>query len=197
MTSRPGSDAAELIRVGLLAAIATSPLIPLALVLKDRIEATFEGTTVAGYGFLVTAAMLATTAWLSRREGTKGLAETTWLDALLIGLAQMVAPLPGVSRSGMTIAAALMLGLSRTWAVGFSLLIAVPAILGAAVFELRHVDPAMLTPNRMAQTMAATVLAGVVGYFAILWLFKAVRSGHLWYFSVYLVLLAIVVLTAF
>lgn len=152
---------------------------------------------MAGYGFLVTAAMLATTAWLSRREGTKGLAETTWLDALLIGLAQMVAPLPGVSRSGMTIAAALMLGLSRTWAVGFSLLIAVPAILGAAVFELRHVDPAMLTPNRMAQTMAATVLAGVVGYFAILWLFKAVRSGHLWYFSVYLVLLAIVVLTAF
>ena len=158
--SRPGSDASELIRVGLLAAVATSPLVPLALGLKDKIEAAFEGTTVAGYGFLVTAAMLVTTAWLSRREGTKGPAEMTWLDALLIGLAQMVAPLPGVSRSGMTIAAALALGLSRTWAVGFSLLIAVPAILGAAVFELRHVDPAMLTPDRFAQTIAATVAGG-------------------------------------
>ena len=152
-----GFRRSELIRLGLLAVLATSPLIPLALGLKDKIEATFEGTTVAGYGFLITAAMLATTAWLSRRDGTKGPAEMTWLDALLIGLAQMVAPLPGVSRSGMTIAAALALGLSRTWAVGFSLLIAVPAILGAAVFELRHVDPAMLTPDRLAQTVAATV----------------------------------------
>ncbi len=187
----------ELVRVGLLAIVATLPLIPLALGLKDKIEATFEGTTVAGYGFLVTAAMLVTTAWLSRREGTKGPAEMTWLDALLIGLAQMVAPLPGVSRSGMTIAAALALGLSRTWSVGFSLLIAVPAILGAAVFELRHVDPAMLTPDRVAQTVTATILAGVVGYFAIRWLFQVVRSGHIWYFSVYLVVVAIVVLTAF
>ncbi len=181
----------------MLAAIATSPLVPLALGLKDKIEAAFEGTTVAGYGFLLTAAMLLTTAWLSRREGGKGPAETTWLDALLIGLAQMIAPLPGVSRSGMTIAAALALGLSRTWAVGFSLLIAVPAILGAAVFELRHVDRAMLTPDRLTQTVIATVLAGVVGYFAIHWLFKIVRAGHVWYFSVYLVVLAIVVLTAF
>ena len=60
---------------------------------------------------------------------SKGPAETTWLDALLIGIAQMFAPLPGVSRSGLTVAAALGLGFSRTWAVGFSLLIAVPAIL--------------------------------------------------------------------
>jgi undecaprenyl-diphosphatase len=187
----------ELMRVGMLAAIATAPLVPLALGLKDKIEATFEGTTVAGYGFLLTAAMLATTAWLGRREGGKGPAETTWLDALLIGLAQMVAPLPGVSRSGMTIAAALALGLTRTWAVGFSLLIAVPAILGAAVFELRHVERSMLTPDRLTQTVAATVLAGVVGFFAIQWLFKVVRAGHVWYFSVYLVVLALVVLTAF
>jgi undecaprenyl-diphosphatase len=187
----------ELIRVGLLAALATSPLIPLALGLKDKIEAAFEGVTMAGYGFLVTAAMLVATAWLGRREGTKGPAAMTWLDALGIGLAQMLAPLPGVSRSGMTIAAGLALGLSRNWAVGFSLLIAVPAILGAAVFELRHVDRAMLTADRVAQTVAATVLAGLVGYFAIRWLIRIVRTGHIWYFSVYLVALAIVVLTAF
>ena len=112
-TSAPGFRRAEVIRVGLLAAVATSPLVPFALFFKKLIEQTFEGTTVAGYGFLVTAAVLLLTAWLSRRDGTKGPADTSWLDALLIGIAQMFAPLPGVSRSGMTIATALALGFSR------------------------------------------------------------------------------------
>jgi undecaprenyl-diphosphatase len=184
----------EVIRVGVLAAIATSPLIPLALFFKKMIEKTFEGITFVGFGFLITAAVLLLTAWLKRLDGAKGPAEMTWLDALLIGVAQMFAPLPGVSRSGLTIAAALALGLSRTWAVGFSLLIAVPAILGAAVWEMRHVDPASLSGNRVLQAVAGTILAGVVGYFAIIWLTRIVRSGRIWYFSVYLVVLGIVVL---
>jgi undecaprenyl-diphosphatase len=184
-----------MIRVGILAIIATTPLIPLALFFKKRIEATFEGTTVAGYGFLVTAAMLLTTAWLSRREGTKGPAEMTWLDALLIGIAQMFAPFPGVSRSGLTIAMALARGLSRTWAVGFSLLIAVPAILGAATFELRHIEASQLTSSRIAQTVAGAAVAGVVGYFAIQWLFRVVKAGHIWYFSVYLIVLGLAVVS--
>ncbi len=189
-----GFRRSELVRVGVLAIIATSPLIPLALFFKKMIERTFEGITVAGFGFLITAGILLATGWLRRRDGTKGPAETSWLDALLIGLAQMFAPLPGVSRSGLTIAAALALGLSRTWAVGFSLLIAIPAILGAAVWEIRKVDPATLSSDRVAQAVAGTILAGVVGYFAIQWLFKVVRAGHIWYFSIYLILLAVMVL---
>ena len=185
----------EVIRVGVLAAIATSPLIPLALFFKKMIEKTFEGITFVGFGFLITAAVLLLTAWLKRRDGAKGPAEMSWSDALLIGVAQMFAPLPGVSRSGLTIAAALALGLSRTWAVGFSLLIAVPAILGAAVWEMRHVEPASLSGNRVLQAVAGTILAGVVGYFAIIWLTRIVRSGRIWYFSVYLVVLGIVVLS--
>ena len=190
-----GFRRSEVIRVGVLAAIATSPLIPLAVFFKKMIEKTFEGITFVGFGFLITAAVLLLTAWLKRRDGSKGPAEMTWLDALLIGVAQMFAPLPGVSRSGLTIAAALALGLSRTWAVGFSLLIAVPAILGAAVWEMRHVDPASLSGNRVLQAVAGTILAGVVGYFAIIWLTRIVRSGRIWYFSVYLVVLGIVVLS--
>ena len=185
----------EVVRVGLLAAVATSPLVPFALFFKKPLERTFEGSTVAGYGFLVTAAVLLFTAWLSGRDGAKGPAAMTWLDALLIGVAQMFAPLPGVSRSGVTIAAALALGLSRTWAVGFSLLIAVPAILGAAVYEIKDVTPAMLTADRVAQAGAATVVAGIVGYFAIIWLTRVVRSGRIWCFALYLILLAIVVLS--
>jgi undecaprenyl-diphosphatase len=188
----PAYRRGALIRTGLLAGIATLPLVPDALFLKDFIEETLLSTKAAGVGFLITAAVLAVTARLS--GGEKGPSETTWLDALLIGIAQMFAPLPGVSRSGLTVAAALALGLSRSWAVGFSLLIAVPAILGAAVFEFRKLDPALLSPDRVARTVAATILAGAVGYGAILWLVKIVRSGRLWYFSVYLVVLATVVL---
>ena len=191
----PGFRREEVVRVGLLAAVATSPLVPFALFFKKPLERTFEGTTVAGYGFLVTAGVLLLTAWLSRREGAKGPRETTWLDALLIGIAQMFAPLPGVSRSGLTIAAALALGFSRTWAVGFSLLIAVPAIMGAAVFEIKDVNRSMLAADRVAQAAAGTIVAGIVGYFAIIWLTRVVSAGRIWCFSLYLIVLAILVLS--
>src|SRR5262249_12645962 len=155
----------------------------------------FEGITVAGVGFLITATVLMLTAWLSRRDGTKGPARTTWLDALLIGIAQMFAPLPGVSRSGMTIGAGLALGLARPSSVGFSLLIAVPAILGAAVKEIKDIDPSTLTGDYVAQAVAATVVAGLVGYAAIAWLVRVVRAGRIWYFSVYLILVGLLVLS--
>jgi undecaprenyl-diphosphatase len=196
-----GLSRPEVLRVGLLAIVATSPLVPFALFFKKPLEAAFEGTTVAGVGFLITAAVLLVTAWQSRIDGLKGPAETTWVDALTIGVAQMFAPLPGVSRSGLTIAAGLALGLSRRWAVGFSLLIAVPAILGAACFEMvkvllgrESIGALSLTRDHVAQACAATILAGLVGYFAIIWLTRIVRSGRIWYFSVYLTVLGIVVL---
>jgi undecaprenyl-diphosphatase len=197
-----GLSRPEVLRVGLLAAVATSPLVPFALFFKKALDQAFEGTTVAGIGFLITAAVLLVTAWQRRRDGQKGPAETTWVDALTIGVAQMFAPLPGVSRSGLTIAAGLALGMSRTWAVGFSLLIAVPAILGASCYEALKIflgressDAVKLASDRVAQAAASTILAGVVGYFAIIWLTKVVRAGRIWSFSVYLVVLAIVVLT--
>jgi undecaprenyl-diphosphatase len=171
--------------------VATLPLIPYAL-MKHALERAFQSATVAGIGFLVTAAVLLVTTRLS--GGEKGPREMSVLDALLIGIAQMFAPLPGVSRSGLTIATGLALGLSRSWAVGFSLLIAIPAILGAAVFEIKDFDPHTLSPARVAQTVAATVVAGMVGYAAIIWLVKIVRAGRLWWFSAYLAVLGVVVI---
>lgn len=196
-TVAPSYRRAAVIRTGLLAGVATAPLVPLKLFFLDWIEKSFESLTAAGVGFLITAAVLLLTARLQGRgEGGKGPAETTWLDALLIGVAQMFAPLPGVSRSGLTVAAALGLGLSRAWAVGFSLLIMIPAVLGAVVFQVRKVDPTTLSGDRVAQTVAAAALAGVVGYGAIIWLVKIVRSGRMWYFSVYLTVLGLAVLAA-
>jgi undecaprenyl-diphosphatase len=195
----PGFDRASVWRVGLLAIVATLPLIPLKLFFIDWIKETFKSERAAGIGFLITASVLLFTTWrLARHSGRKGPAETSWMDALLIGLAQMFAPLPGVSRSGLTVASALVRGFSPAWAVGFSLLIAVPAISGAALSELKDAlaNPQTLglTPVRIGQTVAATVVAGIVGYFAILWLIRVVRGGRLWYFSVYLIILGTLVL---
>ena len=189
---REGYRRPDIIRVGMLAFVATLPLVPDALFLKKLMEAAFSGFRMTALGFLVTAAMLAISIRL--RGGEKGPRETSLLDALLVGIAQMFAPLPGVSRSGLTITAALALGFSRTWAVGFSLLLAVPAIAGATVFEIRKIDRSLVNSDLIVQAVVATTLAGLIGYVAIVWLVRIVRGGRLWYFSVYLVVLATVLL---
>ena len=182
------------VRAALLAVVATLPAVVVGLTLKDAVEEAFTSLAVPGFGFLVTATLLYLTSRGGERAAPKGPAETSWLDALLVGLAQAMAITPGISRSGSTIAAALALGFSRTWAVGFSLLMAVPAILGAAVLEIKDLDPSTLTADRLLVTGVATVVSGLVGYGAIVWLVRVVRSGRLWYFSVYLILAAVATL---
>ncbi|QDV33260.1 undecaprenyl-diphosphate phosphatase [Tautonia plasticadhaerens] len=187
-----GPGRSKVVRNGFLAVVATLPAVVVGLTLKDSVDEAFQSVLVPGYSFLITAALLLATSRIG--EGTKGPSQTTWRDALLVGLAQAVAITPGISRSGSTIAAGLALGFSRSWAVGFSLLMAVPAILGAAVLEVRDLDGRSLTPVAIALTAASTALSGLVGYGAIVWLVRIVRSGRLWYFSVYLVLLSAAVL---
>ena len=182
----------NVVRTGMLAVVATLPLIPDKLFFLKLINETFNSFTWIGAGFLVTAVALTLTNRLA--GGDKGPRETTYYDALLIGVAQMFAPLPGVSRSGLTITAALALGLSKTWAVGFSLMMAVLAVSGATLDEMKdfltadHPTPSAMTP---AQMLAGTVVSGVVGYLAITWLVRLVRAGRFWYFSVYLVALGL------
>jgi len=188
----PGYDRASVSRTCLLAVVATIPAVFVGLLLKKKIEAAFASLTWAGVGFLITGAVLLVTTRL--KGGEKGPSQTTWLSALLIGLAQMFAPLPGVSRSAVTITTALALGFNRGWAVGFSLLMAIPVIGGAGVLELKDVTSAMLAPSFLGPILLATVVAGLVGYGAIIWLVRLARAGVLWYFSVYLFLLGIAVL---
>ena len=186
-----GYSRARVLRVVLLTAIATLPAVVVGLTVKDRIEELFGSPSAAAAGFLVTAVVLLVSTRFP--EGRIGPDETTWKQALLIGLAQAVAPLPGVSRSGLTIAAALALGFRRTWAVGFSLAMAVVAILGAMVLELKDASIAGLDPSWVQRAAVGTLISGIVGYAAIVWLLKVVRHGRLWYFSGYLLVLALAV----
>ena len=105
--------------------------------------------------------------------------------ALLIGLAQAFAPLPGISRSGITIAAALMAGISRKEAGRFSFMLALPALAGACLLDLLKIDSLeslALTPSAI---IVSFVVSAATGYIALRVLLSFVQSGRLHYFAYY------------
>ncbi|MCX8118776.1 MAG: undecaprenyl-diphosphate phosphatase [Desulfobacterota bacterium] len=166
-------------RLFALIAVATLPTGLMGVLLKDRIEPLFIQPKWAAGMLLITGAMLFLTRWF--QNGKKGATEMRWVDAVLIGTAQGIALLPGISRSGATIAAGLFLGLNREWAGRFSFLLSIPAILGATVLELREV-------NSFAEFQAASVAAGIAfltGLLALAFLMRVIRFGKLSLFSYY------------
>jgi undecaprenyl-diphosphatase len=122
----------------------------------------------------------------SRAQGGTVDAHTMkWWHALGIGLGQMLsALLPGLSRSGMTVSTGLLLGLRGEWAVHFSLLMSLPAVLGATVLKAKDADPSWIGAN-LLPTMLGTVSAALVGWFCITLLLKAVKRGRWWWFAIY------------
>jgi len=107
----------------------------------------------------------------------------TWKDAALIGLGQALALFPGISRSGITISLALMIGLDRRLAARYSFLLAIPAILGAA--SLQSSEAAAITSEQWIVVAGATLMAAVTGYFALRLLLRIVISGNLSAFAYY------------
>lgn len=120
------------------------------------------------------------------RGGTIDAHSMKWWHAVAIGIAQLLSALfPGLSRSGMTVSAALLLGLRGDWAVHFSLLMSLAAISGAAVLKIRDADPSWIEAN-LAPTIAGTVASALVGWFCILLLIKSVERGRWWWFTIYI-----------
>jgi undecaprenyl-diphosphatase len=145
------------------------------------IEASFESLTVVGMNLLVTAAVL--TCAMHAVPGRKSESELRLIDALVIGMAQGAALLPGISRSGMTIAAGLSSGLRSDVAVRFACLLTIPAIVGA---ELAKLPLLLALPASEAATLGAGVIvSAVTGWVAIDVLLRLVRRGKLGYFAIY------------
>ena len=152
-------------------------MIPAGLVgifLEHLIERAFESLWAAGVGFLITGALL----WSTRHRDPVGLDRPTPGSALIIGLAQAFAPLPGVSRSGTTIASGLWVGLGAVSAADFSFLMAIPLIAGAGLVEARHASV------DIAQVGAVPLLVGCIvaflaGVFAIRFLVAMLRRGRI------------------
>ncbi len=138
--------------------------------------------------FLVTALVL----FLSARfTGERKYKDLNWKDGIFLGIAQGIATLPGISRSGMTISGSLFRGISRESAGELSFLLSIPAILGAALLDLKDIDT--LSEAISAPAMAAGLASAFVfGLISLLLLLRLVKKGKLYYFGFYLIAAAVV-----
>jgi len=169
-------------------ALATLPAVVVALTAKDRIEVAFENVWLVGVMLLVTWAVLISSRWASSNKD----ARMTWMVALIIGIAQAVAIMPGISRSGITIVAGLWLGLGGVAAARFSFLLAVPAILGAGILEGLELFQGGVVPA--VDVTLGLVAAAITGYAVIAWLLDVIGKGRLHFFAGYTILLGLVVI---
>lgn len=190
MFSRNGGESPAAARMGWLAILATFPVGVVGLILNKWIERSFEIIPLVGGMFLITGMLLFS---VRNRNGERAEGELRVRDALWVGTYQAVALLPGLSRSGATIASGLIRGFNRELAVRFSFLMAIPAVIGAVVLKLLELrgEAMGIGPGPV---LVGTVTSAVVGYLGLRWLIRITISGRLYLFSYYLWALGLVVL---
>jgi len=171
--------------------IATIPAVVAALVFGDQIEYIFNSGQFLGVSFLITAVLLCVAEFLSKHiskaNGYRKREEMNWLDALIIGIFQAIAIPPGISRSGATISGALSRRLDRDFAARFSFLLSIPAILGALVLNLKDLAKisGAAAGSMGAEVIAGTLIAAIVGFFAVKLMLKIVKEKSLFGFAIY------------
>jgi len=162
--------------------LATLPLV-VVLPIKDYVDGLYSNTIFIGCAFLMTGTLL----FLSDRmtRGNKDLRSATLVDVLLVGCAQAIAVVPGLSRSGSTVAAGLTRGFSREFAVKFSFLLSIPAVLGANVLSLIDAIQIGVDWSLMPMYLAGVATAAVSGYLAIRLLKFITQRGNFGAFCYY------------
>lgn len=171
-------------RMGWFIILGTIPISVIGLALKDPIENQFRTLELIGASLIVFGLVMLAAEKASRRD--RELRDITARDGLLIGLAQALALVPGVSRSGATISAGLFLNFNRTSAARYSFLLSVPAVVLSGLFELRHVGEGGVP---VGATVIATLLAFVTGYASIAFLLRYLVNHSIAVFVGYRVLL--------
>ena len=151
-------------RMILLIIVATLPLF-VVLPIKDKVESLSGSMVFIGLALLVTGVLLFASDRV--RRGRKNEASATMLDALLVGVGQAIATMPGISRSGMTITAGCFVGYERRFAVRFSFLMSIPAILGANILSLKDAVDAGIDWSQLPVYLVGVITAAVVGYLCI------------------------------
>ncbi len=169
-------------RLGWYVIIGTIPICILGLLFKDEIRSGARNLWLIATALVVFSAVIALAERLGRQS--RHIDELTWRDAVVVGVAQTLALVPGVSRSGATISAGLFLGLERELAARFGFLLAIPAVFASGLFSL----PDAFHPVREGmsatgpQLLVATVIAFVVGLAAVAWLLRfLVRHSMYWF----------------
>lgn len=171
--------------------VGTIPTAILGLGFHQIADRLFASLFVVGIALFFTAALLVGTRLV--KAGGRGIVEFAWWGALIIGIAQGLAVIPGISRSGATIAACLILGLNREASARFSFLLAIPAILGALLLNMvsGSLQWGGLSPAVLG---LGTLTSAGVGYLALASLIKIVRHGQLFYFAPYCLVIGAVAL---
>lgn len=168
-------------RTGWLLILGSVPAGVVGVFLGDLVEEMFASPRLAACALLVTGGILCLS---EPREGAgRGEAEMTAKDAFIIGVFQAFAIVPGISRSGATIAAALMRGVAREQAARFSFLLSVPAILGAFALKVKDLEDPL--DARLLPYAVGALAAAIVGTIALGWVIRLVRGGNLARFRYY------------
>ena len=163
--------------------IGTLPVVVVGLLFNDVIEQTLRTPAVAAWALAIGAVVMFAAERLSHRERTED--ALTWVGALLIGCAQATALIPGVSRSGSTIALGMFLGLRRDAAARFTFLLAIPATVAAAGKESYEVTKMSLTSSTVQLMTVGLIVSAVVGYVTIKYFLRFLAGNRLDVFAYY------------
>jgi undecaprenyl-diphosphatase len=168
--------------------LATLPTGFIGLSLKNWFETFFSKPKIVGIMLLVTGVVLWLTRW-TKREGRR-ISEMRWVDSILIGIAQGIAIIPGISRSGATISTGLFCGLDRQLSAKFSFLLSIPAILGAIILEFRKIN----SVQEIWVILIGTAVAFGIGILALRFLIKINEMGKISNFSYYCWIIGIAII---
>ena len=164
--------------------LGTTPAIIVGLLSKDQIASMFDNTHTVALAFIVTGIILISSKWFLNKKSN-----LTLVKGFNIGLAQALAIIPGISRSGVTICTGLMMGLSTKEAARFSFLLAIPAISGAGILTAMDIDKISLGMDVIFVGFLSSFL---VGWAALKWLLNLLKTGKFHWFGVYCLLLGII-----
>ena len=170
--------------------LATIPVGIAGVFFESQVDALFAGALyVPGFFLFVTGTIL----YLSQRmaSGQIDMSRMGWFQSLFMGLGQACAIMPGLSRSGTTIAAGLVMGLDKEFAAKFSFILSIPAIFGAFIVQLKDIGSSMSGDG--AAIILGFVAAFISGYFAIKWLINLIQNKSLDIFSCYCWIVGIIV----
>ena len=181
-------------RLGWYVIIGTIPIGVIGLLLKDEIRTAARNLWAIAIALIVFSAVIAAAEHWGRQA--RRVEQLTWRDSLIVGLAQCLALLPGVSRSGATISAGLFLGMNRELAARFGFLLAIPAVFASGLFSLPDAfDPVGEGMSATGpQLLVATVIAFVVGFAAVSWFLRFLVRHSMYWFVGYRVVLGVGVL---
>ncbi|MGC9344128.1 MAG: undecaprenyl-diphosphate phosphatase [Bacteroidales bacterium] len=165
------------------------PVVVIGLFFEEKVESYFSGDLrFVGFMLLITASLLFLTSLIKKDRNKK----ISFLDALIIGIAQAFAVLPGISRSGSTIATGILLGNKREEVAQFSFLMVLLPIIGANILSIMDIEKGVSFSGNTIVLISGFIAAFISGLIACKWMIKLVKRGKLYYFAIYCTIIGLI-----